>query len=489
MSLIERLFPGLALKAYQRRIALEQAKRTYTAAQDSRLRKRPTVNQSGDAAITAAGEKLRLWARHLDENSDLAVGVLDTLVQNIIGTGLTIEPMAMQKNGKPAERINKQLREAFTTWAKRPEVTGELPFGEVQRLACRSWLRDGEVLAQHVEGTGKLDHLGGVPYSIELIEADYLPMDLYDQDRGIIHGVEKNAWGRPRAYHLYKEHPGNATVGYYLPNDRNTKRVSADQILHVKFCRRIKQTRGVTVFHSVITRMDDLKDYEESERIAARVAAAFTGYIKKSPDLSTTTNSDGDRTFEMAPGLIFDNLLPGEEVGTVASNRPNAGLQDFRNAMLRAVAAGTGASYSSISKDYNGTYSAQRQELVESMPGYRRMREYFIASFLRPVYEHFVDMAVMSGAVTVPPTMTQEQLYNADYGGVAMPWIDPKKEVEADALKIEAGLASRYQVIRERGGDPRMVDEQRKQDTDAPAMEQDKPAAKEKPADTDEEAA
>jgi len=468
MNFLERFFPGLALRRVRSRIILDELKRSYDAAKTSPHRKRPTVEQSGDAAVQQAGIKLRLWARHLDENHDLAIGALDTLVNNIVGTGLTAEPMVTTTNGGPADRVNRQLREAWKQWIETPEVTGEYAFSEVQRLVCRSWLRDGEVLAQHVEGEGRIKHLGGVPYSLELIEADYLPLDYFNAKTGIIHGVEKDAWGRPRAYHLYLEHPGNASVGFYLPSDRNTKRVSADQIVHLKFTRRLKQTRGVSVFHGVITRLDDLKDYEESERIAARVAAAFTGYIKKSPDLASTLNAEGDRTFEMNPGMIFDNLLPGEEVGTVASNRPNTALGDFRNAMMRAIASGVGASYSSISKDYSGTYSAQRQEMVEASPAYRRMREYFIASFMRPVYQRFVDMAVLSGAVTVPRGIDARALYAVDFGGVASPWIDPKKEIEADKLAVEAGFKSRHLVIRERGYDPRVIDEQREADDQAP---------------------
>ena len=44
--------------------------------------------------------------------------------------------------------------------------------------------------------------------------------------------------------------------------------------------------------------------------------------------------------------------------------------------------------------------------------------------------------------------------------GPSMPWIDPKKEIEADVAAIDNGIKARHQVIRERGGDPRLVDEQ-----------------------------
>ena len=161
----------------------------------------------------------------------------------------------------------------------------------------------------------------------------------------------------------------------------------------------------------------------------------------------------------MSAGMIFDNLLPGEEVGTIGTDRPNTGLSEFRNSQLRACAAGTGTNYSSISKDYNGTYSAQRQEMVESGPAYERMRNLFIEVQMRPIYERFVMLATQR-LVRIPSNIDLATLYHVDMRGPGLPWIDPKKEVEADALMVNNGFASRHGIIRKRGGDPAMIDKQ-----------------------------
>ena len=470
---IELIAPGLALRRMQRRIYLEHAKRLYDAAQNSNYHKRPKTSRSADGTMEHARGRLRDWARHLDENHDLAIGILDALVNNIVGTGIVVEPMVRTRGGGLNDKVNRQIRELWKDWTRRPEVTAELPFSEVQRLVCRSWLRDGEVLTRHIAGRSQIDHITRVPYSIQLIEADYLPFIVNDQNPIIVHGVEKDRWNRPTAYHLAKEHPGNTSWPFSdISMQVETIRVPAEEITHLKWVRRIGQTRGVSVFHGVLHRLDDIKDYEESERIAARVAAAFTGFIRKSEDFTQGVDADAsDRSFEMMPGMIFDNLLPGEDVGTIASNRPNSGLQDFRNSQLRAIAAGTGASYSSISRDYNGTYSSQRQELVEAYPAYNRMRLCFIEVFLRPVYEKFIEMATVSGALKVPSTVIDaDSLLDVDMRGPGMPWIDPKKEIEADAMAVQSHFKSRHQVIRERGGDPAIVDEQIKADP-MPAQE------------------
>ena len=462
---IEVFSPETALRRDTARKILK-VQRAYEAAQPSRLRKTKTDSGSGDAIVERAGESLRLQARHLDENHDLARGVLNCLVNNVVGRGITVEPQVKKQDGTLNKKVNDRLIELWEEWVRFPEVTWEHHWNQMLRLLARCWFRDGEVLVKHILGTSSsLDHGTLVPYSLELIEADYLPFDLNDAKKRIIHGVEKNTWQRPKAYYLYKDHPGNNRTLVYRGD---TIRYSADRIIHLKISDRIAQTRGVSIFASVLTRLDDIKDYELSERLAAKIAASICAYIRKSVDAPLnqgSTDDAGNRLMKMQPGMIFDNLLPGEEVGMIDSNRPNSMLEQFRNSQLRAVAAGTSTSFSSISKDYNGTYSAQRQELVEQSVHYGVLRDYFIERCVRPIWEKFVEMAILSGQLEVAENeINKISLNKASFQGPTMPWIDPKKEGEAEQLAVGAGFKSRAQVIRERGGNPQDVFEQIKQE-------------------------
>ena len=378
-------------------------------------------------------------------------------------------PTLSNKSGLLDETLtefNNKLHQLFDDWMIRPEVTWELHWHQLQRLAARSWLRDGEVLAQLLEGTNStLDHGTRIPFSIELIEADLLPMDFSDEKKGIIQGVKKNQWGRPIGYYLYKQHPGDPNTPLSLKQD--TKFISAENILHLKFTDRIRQTRGVSMFASVLTRMDDIKDYEESERVAARIASAMCAFIRKSPDgplTSSNLDSSGNRLMRMKPGMIFDNLLPGEEIDMIESNRPNTMLEQFRNSQLRAVAAGTSTSFSSIAKDYNGTYSAQRQELVEQSVHYSVLREHFVERFVRPIWQRFIRVSLLTDLIEMPRNIDMDTLLDADFRGPTMPWIDPLKEIHAEEKAVQAGFKSRSQVIRERGNNPATVNEQIKRE-------------------------
>ena len=461
-KIIAHISPSWAASRIRARLSL----RAYEAAKPSRLHKKHTDRGSGDASVSLAGESMRIQARHLDENHDLARGVLNVLVNNIVGTGIRIESLVKDKKGESLTSFNNKLHQLFEDWMLKPEVTWELHWHQLQRLAARSWLRDGEVLAQLLEGTNStLDHGSRIPFSIELIECDLLPMDFNDERKNIVQGVQKNKWGRPTGYYLYKQHPGDPNSTLSLKQD--TKYISAENILHLKLTDRIRQARGVSMFASVLTRLDDIKEYEDSERIAARIASAMCAFIRKSPDgpvTSAITDSSGNRLMRMKPGMIFDNLLPGEEIDMIESNRPNTMLEQFRNSQLRAVAAGTYTSFSSIAKDYNGTYSAQRQELVEQSVHYAVLREHFIERFVRPIWQRFIRVVLLTDLIEVPRNIDMDTLLDADFRGPTMPWIDPLKEIHAEEKSVQAGFKSRSQVIRERGNNPAMVNEQIKRE-------------------------
>jgi len=454
---IAQVSPSWALR---RERAARGLKAMYEAAEKGRLHKRRGKNQSANATNQRAADSLRAEARFLEENLDIAKGALDVLVANVVGTGIQPEPLVELSTGELAEEVNRELLRLWDDWIDMPDVTGQFDYYGLQQITARTWLRDGDAFGQLLMGSvPMLDHRTEVPFSLEMLEADYVPMDLNDEARGIVQGIELNAWGRPRAVHVYKTHPGDNSSRVSL----ETKRVSSERIIHLKMVNRLHQVRGISVFASVINRLDDIKEIDESERVAARVAAAMAAYIKKgTPDMYDDTGTDENgnpepRTMDWVPGMVFDDLQVGEDIGTINPSRPNNALIPFRDAQLRCAAAGIGASYSSLSKNYNGTYSAQRQELVEQRVHYGTLSGVFIRRFCMPVWYGFIDSLLATRALDLPRDVNRNTLYNATHTPPPMPWIDPKKEAEANELLEKRGYKSKSRIIRERGDNPDQV--------------------------------
>jgi len=447
--------PERGLKRWKARQALQIAAR-YEATQPSRTRKNPADNRSGDAVTEYDIVTLRGQARHLEQNHDFAFGILTTLVNNIVGPrGITVEFMPKRIGSDEIDAdLAAAMGDAFKEWCRRPECTGQHSWAKTQRLLALTWLRDGEVLLRHLEGViPGLKHGSNVPYSVECFEPDFLPVDHNDPTKRIVQGIEKNAWGQHVGYWLYDDHPGGNKFW-----KMQARRYAATNIEHLKFVRRLHQTRGVSIFASVMNRINDIKDYEEAERVAAKIASMMVGFIQKGDaslyEGSDDTDQDGNRQLSFQAGGIYDDLEPGETVGTIQSNRPSALLTPFLETMQRMTATGTMASFSSISKNYNGTYSAQRQELVEQWSNYETLSLEFCEEIVEPVVRRWVQMMQLSNAIDIPPNIDPASLLHIDFITPTMPWINPVHEANADEILLENNLISPQQAIRRRGRKP-----------------------------------
>ena len=439
--------------------------RVHEATRPSRSRKLASDHGSGNAIVGQDAKTLRDQARRLDRDHDISRNALNVLTQNTVGSGIDVIPAPRLPGGAVDTGLAQALRDLWGDWWDRPEVTWSHDFGKCQQLLARGLYRDGESLFQTLTGpVDLLDHGTMVPFSLELFEADLLPLDFNDASRGILQGVERNTWGRRTGYHLYSRHPGEpGTVS------TTTRRVPADFVHHVALIDRIHQVRGLSIFASVIARLEDIKDYEDSERVAAKVAASLTAQIIKGnpemyvgADLASAALVPGDgsdpyRSLSMRPGMIADDLLPGERIELVDSKRPNPNTETFRTGQLRAAAGGLGTSYSSLSLDYNGSYSSQRQELVEKWGGYQMAGEFFIAQVARPVWRKFVAAALLGGHIRMPRGFTLRELCAATYVRPIMPWIDPAKEADARAVQEDRGWVSPQKNVLEMGSDPNDV--------------------------------
>ena len=117
---IASISPGWALN---RERASHALKAFYEVGESSRLRKSRTDKGSANAQNLRSATKLRILARHMEENLDIANGALDVLVANTVGRGIRPEPQVRDKGGQPLKEVNDQLLKLFEDWRFKPEVT------------------------------------------------------------------------------------------------------------------------------------------------------------------------------------------------------------------------------------------------------------------------------------------------------------------------------------------------------------------------------
>lgn len=450
---VEVFSPSSALQRARSRYMLN-ALTGYESSEPSRKRRFHRNTMAGDALSRTAAVPLRNQARHLERNSDLASGALDRLTDFIVGpNGITVEPQPRKLDGTIHDGIAEELERAYETWSEWPEVTWTHNRASMERLICRTEFRDGESLGQLIEGpqTG-LEHGSSVPFSIEMLEPDFLPHDLDNLGGNVRQGIERNTWGRPVAYHVYYTHPGDDRQ----PLTLQTRRVPAERMMHLRRITRIGQLRGISQFAPVIARFQDLHEYENSERMAAKMAASLVLKLTRGDaqmwDPATGYDPAQPPVYQMDGGMIVANTAPGESAEFYDSTRPNTGNAPWIAGELRRASAGLGLSYSTLARDYNGTYSSQRQELVENWPHFHAETGLFVSQWSRPARQRFVRWWALSRGKPLPADLDVSTLADALYLGPPMPWIDPEREANSQLILVQAAFKSSAAVVRERGG-------------------------------------
>ena len=265
--------------------------KAYEAANPTRLHKGRRERRNANQLTQLGGQSVREQARWLDSNHDLVIGILDKMEERVVGAkGIIIEPQPLSITGQIHTDLAAQIRTAWAEWSIKPDVTGQYTRPMLERLMVRTWLRDGEVFAQIVKGHQKgLHKQAGIPFWLEALEPDFVPISLNDPANRIQQGIELNEWGRPIAYRVHKN---LLTPGQQMGN---LKSIKADDMLHLKYVRRLHQLRGNSMFTGILIRLSALKDYEDAELTAARIAASMGMYIKKGEGQDYEGSQDDDR--------------------------------------------------------------------------------------------------------------------------------------------------------------------------------------------------
>lgn len=438
------------------------AKRQYAGAAFGRLLNDWVASStSQDAESRMAIKTLRNRVRDLTRNNDYVQNALRAIQNNVVGQGVKFQAQVSRSRGRGAGKMDNGLNDAIEkAWAKwgradSCHTAGKMCFSDIERLLIRSVAEGGEIFVRIVrQNFGK----SPVPIALEIIEADLLDENHngFDETNGneIRMGIEVDRWQRPVAYHFYKRHPGDVNFGPGIQMQSKI-RVPAADVIHLFRMDRPDQSRGVPWFASAMLRLRHMSGFEEAEVIAARASACQMGFIETpDPEFEGDGVIDGERVSSFEPGKVT-TLAPGEKFTSFNPSRPNGLLDPFMRYMLRGVAAGVGVSYETLSKDYSqSNYSSSRLALLDDRDTWRTLQNWMIESFHQRVFEAWIEMAVLSGTLSLPNFETQRSKYEAvRWIPRGWSWVDPAKEINAYQTAVRSGFMTMTDVIAQNGGD------------------------------------
>ena len=437
---------------------------------------------SADADLLPDLGLLTARSRDLGRNNGLMASAQQTLRDNIIGSVLRL-------SASPDYRLLNWTREQARDWSNATEAK------------FRSWADTTtcDAAATHTLLGLSLQALGGAllngdaiaiplwlpqpgePWAtrLMLIESDRLCTPLHLAHRSDIRGgIEFNAYGAPVAYHILKQHPGDIYAFGSTAGLQEWERIPARnelgrlRVIHLHDKERTGQSRGKPVVSAVMREIRMAGDYAHNELQASvtnSLVAAFLETDLDSDSASALFGQDPRQAWARnsleakAAGLLtkklksgaITNLPPGTRINTVAPGRPNPAFEAFMLATLRHIAAGMNLPYELLLKDFSKTsYSSARASMLEAWRYFNGRRRWLTDTWLKPVYELWLEEAVATGHVQPPDYYQNRYAYQRArfiFGGRG--WVDPVKEAQAAQIRVMAGLSTMEKECAEQGED------------------------------------
>lgn len=418
---------------------------------------------SPDADAQVDRRFLRNRSRDMQRNNPLARGAINTNVTSAVGTGLQLrvridaDELGMEKGA--ARDWQRKTEQEFCLWADNArmcDAESTLNFAGLQSLAFRSALESGDVFAPL-----PMVPRAGLPYDlkVQLVEADrVVNKDFVPDSITLYGGIERDKYGSPVRYHIMRQHPGGSFGPFRTPDNADQytwdvvpafgTRTQRRNVLHMFDKLRPGQGRGLPYLAPVIETLKQLADYTDGELRAALVSSLFTVFVKSDSGLGLDVGADGyanskaqttGDVSKLGSGAIVD-LAPNESIETANPGRPNPAFDGFVLALLRQVGVALELPFEVLVKHFNSSYSASRAALLEAWRYFKGRRAWLAQMFCQPVYEAFMDEAVLKGRIDAPgyfedPALRAAYL-RASWVGDSQGQIDPLKEVQASKERL-----------------------------------------------------
>lgn len=285
-----------------RRLRLSQELRaTYDAAQstdDNRKTWAAADGLSAEAANSLAVRiALRKRARYEAANNSSLDGVLDTLADDVVGTGPILQMLLPTEAG--GDKANTVIEGEFAEWMD------DVGLAEKLHTLVRSSCESGESFTVF-----ETNPVLGSPVKLNprLVECDQFSDPTWQSAMSPYwcDGIQYDVFGNPVSYRMLKMHPGSLGVANVLPTDYVD--IPARYVYHLFRAKRPGQRRGVPEYTSALSNWPELRRYCNAVLAAAETAAEFAAVFK-------TERPEGDydapqEEGDTAPGVLDTFDLP-----------------------------------------------------------------------------------------------------------------------------------------------------------------------------------
>lgn len=425
------------------------------------------VRMGPNSIVQADQARLTERSRDLARNNPQARRSLSLYGTHIVGTGM--KPRWLTKH--PA--LRQALHETWDAWTAVADADGVLCAYGMQALAVNEMAEAGEAFGRF--RYRRMSDGLPVPLQVQLLPTEQVPL-FYSLPNGVnsvVQGIERNPLGQRVAYWTHRQHPGDVVPMTASPtNPYDLARVPAGDMVHLYNVARIGQLRGLPWLAAAMTTLQQVGQWQDASITRKQILAMLVGFVRKNAAGATAqeladawgeirARLDGLPAVALEPGTM-QYLDVGEEVQFADWKETSGADEVFLRTSFQSAAIAADLIYEEVSGNWSGS-SNDRTFRANFATFKRRARQWqyhlLAHQYVRPIVNRWVAVAVGSGAIKVPKSVPDADLYRVMYVPERWEYLNPKQDVEAVLAEIDGHLTARSMEIAARGDDAEVVDQ------------------------------
>jgi len=458
--------------------------------------------RSGDFGLTIRRDLTIARIQDIVRNDPHASSAIDKLVDHIVGAGLRWisrpDGDALGITDRAAVRaFARQMEAEFRCFAEDPrryvDASRRLTLNGLLRLAARTWIFAGE---NSYVVTLRDDAAARYATCILTVDPDRI-CNPYGQRDTVTRrmGVEQTPAGEPVGYWVRDAHLGDYWAPFeqmswtFVPRETEWGR---PVFVHGYEPQRDGDTRGTSPFITLIQRLRMLGRFADNELASATINAMMAATIESdapadeiaermTPKAQVRTGvktfwADTLEWYEKYPvrvgGSRIPVMLPGSTLKFNSSPRQTTAFPAFEAAFLQTIASKLGLAFEQLKMDWSKTnYSSARAALNEVWRGIMRLRAVFIEQTVAPLHYAWADEAFDRGYLKAPagaPDFIDAPgaYLRGAWIGPPRGYVDPVKEQQASALRLDGRVTTWQRECAEQGLDYEEVFDQLEVETE-----------------------
>lgn len=348
--------------------------------------------------------------------------VLKEIVHNSVGgAGIAVSPQPLNANGQVNTKLQKKLEKLWRENKDRLDAGGRHKWAELNKMIARDLFGGGEVFLIKKEDSRIKNSLD---FGFMIKGYSAVP---FDNTKGYYDGIKCDDLGIPQSY--------------LFANEQNYKAVNARSVIHAACFHNSDDTRG---FSQIAPACDlaveiDMYDKESSKLVAASKKVAFWVVSENKPNFPAGM-----------PVIHVQGKPKDTDVKALSSNLANAYSKEHRKNLHRSMCAAVRTGYGAVSGEFDGSYSASRQEMIVAAQGDLDRQTKIIDDAITPIYEAFVIRCLQRGLIR---DITDGDIFNARYVAPRREHIDPLKQAKAVATELATNQITLSDVLAQKGKD------------------------------------